>query len=122
MKFPVWEFLLVHLCYHFRQFIQWFYVNCWGEKKDLTPILLSYLAFIPEVIFPFPRAADESPQASRFGGSFRPLLPQECQYYPRNDCLFFPLYPTRIFIFLYCFFYLNLLIRQNLNTMSVYKF
>src|SRR5699024_12242553 len=31
--------------------------------------------------------------------SSRPLLPQECQNYPRNDGLFFPLYPISIFIF-----------------------
>src|SRR5699024_12263745 len=75
---------------------------------DALPIcshsnLLPYLVFIPEVIFPFPRAADEPPQAHAllYGGSSRPLLPQECQNHPRNDRLFFPLYLTRIFIFLY---------------------
>src|SRR5699024_11993517 len=76
------------------------------SKRDWSSDVCSSdlcLVFIPEVIFPFPQAADEPPQAHAllYGGSSRPLLPQECQNYPRNDGLFFPLYPISIFIFLY---------------------
>src|SRR5699024_7155652 len=78
-----------------------FYVNCWGEVKVLTPIYYLVWFSFRRQFLPFRGRLMSLLRLTPCGVSSRPLLSQECQNYLRNDCLFFPLYPTRIFIFLY---------------------
>src|SRR5699024_6929255 len=79
----------------FDSLFLWFYVNCWGEVKVLTPIYYLVWFSFRRQFLPFRGRLMSLLRLTPCGVSSRPLLSQECQNYLRNDCLFFPLYPTR---------------------------